>query len=131
MALQVGMIELTKARFDVALALHACGNATDTAMAAAARQRAAYVAVPCCIGKLKFSIGSGSSFHPDRLTWTPRYVGAQAAALLLYGDLCEIYCGIGILYSHLTCSNGRHRCNLRIYVTALPQGTQHVYISRV
>ncbi len=87
--MQVGMIELTKARFDVALALHACGNATDTSMAAAARQRAAYVAVPCCIGKLKFSIGSGSSFHPDRLTWTPRYVGARAAVHMVHGGLWE------------------------------------------
>ena len=87
--MQVGMIERTEARFDVALALHACGNATDTAMAAAARQRAAYVAVPCCIGKLKFSIGSGSSFHPERLTWTPRYVGASAAVPWLHGDSSE------------------------------------------
>ena len=86
------MIELTKAKFDVALALHACGNATDTAMAAAARQRAAYVAVPCCIGKLKFSICSGSSFHPDRLTWTPRYVGARAAVPLLHVGLWESNC---------------------------------------
>ena len=74
------MIEWSRARFDVALALHACGSATDIAMAAAARQRprAAYVAVPCCIGKLKFSVdGGGSSFHAERTTWTPRFVGAS------------------------------------------------------
>ncbi len=73
------MIEWSRAKFDVALALHACGSATDVAIASAARQRprAAYVAVPCCIGKLKFSVdGGGSSFHAERTTWTPRFVGA-------------------------------------------------------
>ena len=106
------MIELTKARFDVALALHACGNATDTAMAAAALQRAAYVAVPCCIGKLKFSIASGSSFHPDRLTWTPRYVGARAAVC----THCMLTC------RRATCSSGVDR---DMWMQAMA-GTKHL-----
>lgn len=44
------MIEEYAAPFDVALALHACGNATDAALLLAARQRAAYVVSPCCVG---------------------------------------------------------------------------------
>ncbi len=44
------MIEEYAAPFDVGLALHACGNATDAALLLAARQRAAYVVSPCCVG---------------------------------------------------------------------------------
>ena len=70
------MIEHFSGAFDVALALHACGNATDFAMALAMQQRAAYVAMPCCIGKLKFSAEhGGSSFHSVYKRWTPRFVG--------------------------------------------------------
>lgn len=70
------MIEHSSCAFDVALALHACGNATDYAMALAVTQRAAYVAIPCCIGKLKFSVDNGgSSFHRVHKRWTPRFVG--------------------------------------------------------
>ena len=43
-------------RVDVALALHACGNATDYAIAQAVHWRGAYVVCPCCLGKLKFSL---------------------------------------------------------------------------
>ena len=47
--------------FDIALALHACGNATDYALAKAGEARAAFIASPCCVGKLKFSLSGGSS----------------------------------------------------------------------
>ena len=78
---QVGMIEHSRCTFDIALALHACGNATDFAMALAVRQRAAYVAIPCCIGKLKFLVDhSGSSFHRVHKRWTPRFVGEPLGA---------------------------------------------------
>jgi SAM-dependent methyltransferase len=50
--------------FDVALALHACGNATDVAIELAARSGAAFAVSPCCLGKLRFSSQGGSSFHP-------------------------------------------------------------------
>ena len=41
------------APFDVGVALHACGEATDLALAAATRCRAAaFAVVPCCVGKL-------------------------------------------------------------------------------
>jgi hypothetical protein len=40
-------------RVDVALALHACGAATDYALLQAASARAAYIVSPCCIGKIR------------------------------------------------------------------------------
>eukprot|EP00873_Tetraselmis_striata_P022515 jgi/Tetstr1/442779/TSEL_030864.t1 len=64
-----GMIEQFGEPFDVAVALHACGNATDYALLAAAQRQAAYVACPCCVGKLKFSAAGGSSFSLTRTTW--------------------------------------------------------------
>lgn len=63
----VGMIESFQEPFDLALALHACGNATDHAMLKAAEHRAAFVMSPCCVGKLKFSVKGGSSFSTK---WT-------------------------------------------------------------
>ncbi|GIL51473.1 hypothetical protein Vafri_7454, partial [Volvox africanus] len=42
--------EFLEEPFDVALALHACGNATDAAMQLAVRRRAAYIVSPCCVG---------------------------------------------------------------------------------
>ncbi|KAG2433519.1 hypothetical protein HYH02_012637 [Chlamydomonas schloesseri] len=71
-----GMIEsFTEQPFDVALALHACGNATDAALLLAAARRAAYVVSPCCVGKLKFSLAGGSSFSAGAFAYTPRMPG--------------------------------------------------------
>ena len=47
---------------DVALGLHACGNATDFVIEHARRAGAAFLVCPCCIGKLRFGIAGGSSF---------------------------------------------------------------------
>ncbi|KAG2442324.1 hypothetical protein HXX76_002410 [Chlamydomonas incerta] len=71
-----GMIETyTEQPFDVCLALHACGNATDAALLLAAARRAAYVVSPCCVGKLKFSLAGGSSFAAGAFAYTPRMPG--------------------------------------------------------
>jgi SAM-dependent methyltransferase len=51
-------------QFDIALALHACGNCTDYVMLQAVLHRAAYIVCPCCLGKLAFSLSGGSSFSP-------------------------------------------------------------------
>ena len=75
-----GMIEEWRGgAFDVALALHACGNATDRALQLAAARRAAYAASPCCVGKLKFSLAGGSSFHAALGAYTPLLAGARPA----------------------------------------------------
>lgn len=46
---------LCRGNFDIALALHACGNATDYCLLQAQRARAAFIVSPCCVGKLQFS----------------------------------------------------------------------------
>lgn len=45
-----GMIEEFTEPFDVALALHACGNATDAVLLRAVQRSAAYIVSPCCVG---------------------------------------------------------------------------------
>eukprot|EP00794_Sanderia_malayensis_P006758 gene6758-7518_t len=39
--------------FDIGVALHACGVATDLVMDACLRERASYVVTPCCYGSIK------------------------------------------------------------------------------
>lgn len=46
-----GMIEDFRQPFDVGLALHACGNATDHVLQLSVQQRAAFVVSPCCVGE--------------------------------------------------------------------------------
>lgn len=72
-----GMIEQYRQPFDVALALHACGNATDHVLQIAVEQRAAFAVSPCCVGKLRFSITGGTSFHSKPIAWTPTQPGDQ------------------------------------------------------
>lgn len=50
---------------DVVLALHACGAATDLAMQQAARNRAAFVVSPCCIGKIGATAAALSGMAGD------------------------------------------------------------------
>ncbi|GIL86907.1 hypothetical protein Vretimale_15552 [Volvox reticuliferus] len=69
--------EFLEEPFDVALALHACGNATDAAMQLAVRRHAAYIVSPCCVGKLKFSLAGGSSFSPVIHSYTPMLPGER------------------------------------------------------
>ncbi|KAF6255366.1 hypothetical protein COO60DRAFT_215250 [Scenedesmus sp. NREL 46B-D3] len=75
-----GMIEQFDRPFDVALALHACGNATDHVLQMAVHSRAAFIVSPCCVGKLKFSMSGGSSFHSSAITWTPSQPGDKPPA---------------------------------------------------
>ncbi|KAG1674668.1 hypothetical protein FOA52_007192 [Chlamydomonas sp. UWO 241] len=56
----VGYIEQFKGTFDVALALHACGTATDYALMQATARRAAFVCSPCCIGKVRTDAPRGA-----------------------------------------------------------------------
>lgn len=64
-----GMIETFSDPFDVGMALHCCGNATDHAMLKCTEQRAAMLSCPCCVGKLVFSMSGGSSFSPHVKQW--------------------------------------------------------------
>ena len=72
-----GMIEQYKEPYDVALGLHACGNATDFVLLSAEKHRAAYVVCPCCVGKLKFSTAGGSSFSVHHTTWQVKPPGIK------------------------------------------------------
>jgi hypothetical protein len=67
----VGKIEEYQGSFDVCLALHACGVATDFALQQAKRRRAAYVVCPCCVGNLKYAPDvSVETIRTDLLTTT-------------------------------------------------------------
>jgi hypothetical protein len=46
----LGMVEQYTGPLDVALALHACGNATDHVLRLAQARRAAFIVSPCCVG---------------------------------------------------------------------------------
>lgn len=50
-----GFIDEYDQPFDVGIALHACGEATDMAMEKCLKADAAYVMAPCCVGKIKLS----------------------------------------------------------------------------
>uniref|UniRef100_A0AAV1TZ77 Methyltransferase domain-containing protein n=1 Tax=Peronospora matthiolae TaxID=2874970 RepID=A0AAV1TZ77_9STRA len=50
-----GLIAEYHKPFDVGIALHACGEATDLVMEKCITERAAYVLAPCCVGKVKSS----------------------------------------------------------------------------
>ncbi|CAI5731257.1 unnamed protein product [Peronospora farinosa] len=50
-----GLIDDYCKPFDVGIALHACGEATDMVMQKCLAERAAYVLAPCCVGKIKSS----------------------------------------------------------------------------
>lgn len=50
-----GLVQDYSERFDIGIALHACGEATDLSMEMCLQQRAAFVLCPCCVGKIKHS----------------------------------------------------------------------------
>lgn len=49
----LGSIKEYKEPFDIGLALHACGEATDLALRACGEANAAFVTASCCVGKLQ------------------------------------------------------------------------------
>ncbi|KAF0693014.1 Aste57867_15963 [Aphanomyces stellatus] len=50
-----GKVDDYDAAFDVGIALHACGEATDMVLEKCLQSNAAYVLAPCCVGKIKHS----------------------------------------------------------------------------
>ena len=53
--------------FDIGLALHACGEATDLAMNLCNSVGAAMVVAPCCVGKLNSKKKNNYIYHPKRV----------------------------------------------------------------
>jgi hypothetical protein len=100
-----GTIEEFAEPFDVSLALHACGQATDYALWQAERCRAAYIVCPCCVGKLKHRRSPAAVVEPDgiaacapcivhpRSEWLYRALGGGAAAASLIGTAANA--GVG------------------------------------
>ncbi|CAG9465817.1 unnamed protein product [Pedinophyceae sp. YPF-701] len=84
----VGMIEAFEEPFDIALALHACGNATDYALWRAEQARAAFLVCPCCVGKLQFSLAGGSAFSTKHREWQTQD-GSQAPQGMSAGRAVE------------------------------------------
>lgn len=59
-----GPVETFTAPFDMALALHLCGEATDVAIRKAINVRApAIVMAPCCVGKLSQKVSNPDIYH--------------------------------------------------------------------
>ena len=84
---RVQMIETFREPFDVGIALHACGNATDHAMLRCVERGASFAVSPCCVGKLKFSLAGGNSFGEMNRDWTTK--GAYRSAEETRGEsLC-------------------------------------------
>eukprot|EP01051_Picozoa_sp_SAG22_P004621 SAG22_NODE_252_length_13679_cov_74.486524_7_plen_806_part_00 len=54
------LLEDYTAPFDIALATHLCGAATDAAQALALRHNAVFILIPCCLGKIKLRAGGFS-----------------------------------------------------------------------
>lgn len=79
-----GTMEACRQPVDMALALHACGSATDYALLQAQRLRAAFIVSPCCVGKLKFATPGGQQpCRCDAACWRcqPTHASAKPHAL--------------------------------------------------
>ena len=76
----VCMIETFDEPFDVGVALHACGNATDHALLRCVERGAAFAVSPCCVGKLKFSLAGGNSFCEKNSDWTAKGTEKSASS---------------------------------------------------
>lgn len=58
-----GSIETYSEHFDIGVALHACGEATDVTLRACARVGANFVVCPCCVGKLHYQRMNPYIYH--------------------------------------------------------------------
>lgn len=57
----LGFIEDFDEDFDVGVALHACGGASDAAMDKCVEVNAAYVVAPCCVGKIALAANAAAN----------------------------------------------------------------------
>ena len=65
--------------FGLAIALHACGQASDEAMMQAVNQRVPYLVAPCCVGKLKFAGGTSDELAEGQQTTTTQRISANGS----------------------------------------------------
>jgi len=85
-----GCLPTPAGAFDIGLALHACGAASDHALRAAAQQGAAAIVSPCCIGKVAATAAAvpaapepSGEGQPADGPGQPHPAGAQARPLHL------------------------------------------------
>jgi len=90
------------APFDIGLATHLCGGATDLAMANCLDQKAAFLVTPCCLGKLKYHVATknnnskGNSLQYPRSTWLQKHLTAEEYVdLSRFGDCSVAEDGVG------------------------------------
>ena len=60
-----GRIEDFREDFDVGVALHACGGASDAALARCVEKKATFVVAPCCVGKIASAMRAGTEPSSD------------------------------------------------------------------
>ena len=98
---RVGSTETHTGPFDIGVALHACGVATDVVLEACLRRRAAFVLVPCCVGRLAQRANRGRNARaslpkteafaacfdlPKSAVWRGALSSDEAKALARAGD---------------------------------------------
>jgi SAM-dependent methyltransferase len=59
-AWKCGNVESFYESFDIGLATHLCGGATDVALSKCIDAGASFIATPCCLGSIKFALGDDS-----------------------------------------------------------------------
>lgn len=57
-AWKCGDVESFDEKFDIGLATHLCGGATDVALSKCIDVGASFIATPCCLGSIKFALGN-------------------------------------------------------------------------
>ena len=63
---QAGRIEDYSPAFDIGVAVHACGLATDYAQLQCVARRVPYLLVPCCVGKINIDVSVASRYSYPR-----------------------------------------------------------------
>ena len=96
MRIVCAMIEDFHEPFDVGIALHACGGASDVAMEKCVRARAAYVIAPCCVVRIR---GVGGC---ARVGWRAGGCCWVVVVVCLLSVFC--CCARGRAHEHVSCN---------------------------
>ena len=85
-----GRIEEYDGPCDAVVALHACGAASDAALALASRYRAPFAVSPCCVGKLTFGT-NGSQPRAAASEWLLRQLHTTVGAAAELGGAAKSF----------------------------------------
>lgn len=81
-----GRIEDFREDFDVGVALHACGGASDAALARCVERNATFVVAPCCVGKISADDADDAHGRGDAESEVTTYPRSLAARRVLAAD---------------------------------------------